>query len=126
MLRHRSMGSKIKYIKIYIRGCKPSDANYNNIHPQPRRGMQKKSLPYPFLHSATSNPYMYIWLLQHSHTRAHPHTPPPHTHTHTHTHTYIHTYIHTHTKRKCNQPLRICITVSAQKSSCDTTHSHCN
>ena len=47
---------------------------------------KKKYLPHPFLHSTTSNPYMYIRLLQHSHTRAHPHTHTPPIHTHTHTH----------------------------------------
>jgi hypothetical protein len=61
-------------------------------------------------------------------------TPLPHTHTHTyiyiyihtHTHIYIYIYTYTHTKQKCNQPQRICITVSVHNSSCDTTQIHCN
>jgi hypothetical protein len=35
-------GLKIKYIKIYIRGFKPSDAYCNNIHPQPSGECKRK------------------------------------------------------------------------------------
>jgi len=71
-------------------------------------------------HTRTTHTHTHI----HTYTHTHTHTRTTHTHT-PHTHTHTHTHKHTYTK-KCNQTQRICIKVSVQNSSCDTTQSLCN